>query len=66
MNKEQQKQVLKQGGVLLVGRNNQGEVVINFPRLDTDSAGMSYIVFSPQQARDLAALLIKHAAEVAG
>lgn len=51
-------------GELLVGRDDYGQVVIN---LDAETvAGFSledggYIVFSPNQARNLAALLLKHA-----
>lgn len=45
-------------GYLMVGTNEQGEVVVN---LDRDRTG--HIVFSPAQARTLAALLLKKAAE---
>jgi len=37
------------------------EVVINHPQLDVDEHGCGHIVFSPAEARGLAALLIKHA-----
>jgi hypothetical protein len=49
---------------LLVGLTADGrEVVINHPKLLTDESGNGYIVFSPDQARGLAALLNKYAAE---
>jgi hypothetical protein len=41
----------------------EGEVVINHPDLDPDHNGVGHIVFSPQQARDLATSLIRHAIE---
>lgn len=46
-------------GYLEVGINERGEVVIN---LDKDRTG--HIVFTPNQARSLAAMLIKQAADV--
>jgi hypothetical protein len=47
---------------LWVGLTADGrEVVINHPQLLTDSKGAGYIVFSPRQARGLAALLVKNA-----
>jgi hypothetical protein len=50
-------------GVLEVGHNDTHEVVINHPDLEPDENGVGHIVFSPQQARNLAALLMKHADE---
>ena len=50
---------------LLVGQNDRGEVVINHPNIQPDEQGAGYIVFSPEQARDLASLLIKHADQAA-
>jgi hypothetical protein len=50
-------------GFLEVG-NNGREVIINHPDLMPDENGVGHIVFSPKQARDLAGLLLKHAAEV--
>lgn len=50
-------------GALEVGRNDDGEVVINHPDLEPDENGVGHIVFSPNQARNLARLLINHAAE---
>ena len=44
-------------GVTLDGR----EVIINHPDLEPDENGVGHIVFSPQQARSLARLPIKHA-----
>lgn len=50
-------------GVLEVGTNDNGEVVINHPDLKPDKNGVGHIVFSPRQARDLAMLLVMKAAE---
>ena len=47
----------KIAGYLEVGTNGAGEVVINHPALDTDENGHGHIVFSPNQARSLAATL---------
>lgn len=47
-------------GCLFVG-HYQGEVVVNHPDLDPDENGVGHITFSPQQARDFAALLLKSA-----
>ncbi len=49
-------------GFLTVGRNEEHEVVINHPDLKPDADGVGHIVFSPRQARQLANLLLKHAA----
>ena len=51
----------KVGGVLVVGRNDQYEVVLNHPDLKPDADGVGHIVFSPHQARNLARLLRRHA-----
>jgi hypothetical protein len=50
-------------GVLEVGRNEQGEVVINHPDMKPDENGVGHIVFSVNQARNLAKLLNKQASE---
>jgi len=50
-------------GVLEVGTNGKGEVVINHPDLQPDENGIGHIVFSPDQARGLAATLIRKASE---
>lgn len=47
----------KNAGVLEVGTNGNGEVVINHPDLQPDENGVGHIVFSPRQARHLANLL---------
>lgn len=47
-------------GFLEVGANDQGEVVINHPDLKPDANGVGHIVFSKDQARNLANLLLKH------
>ncbi len=48
-------------GTLEVGTNCNGEVVINHPDLQPDANGIGHILFSPQQARNLARLLNDHA-----
>lgn len=48
-------------GLLEVGCNDNGEVVVNHPDLKPDENGVGHIVFSPDQARNLAHLLIKNA-----
>lgn len=48
-------------GALEVGINESGEVVVNHPDLQPDENGVGHIVFSPNQARNLADLLRKHA-----
>lgn len=50
-------------GHLEIGITDQGDVVINHPRLDVDAPGMGHIIFSPRQARGLAALLFRKATE---
>ena len=50
-------------GVLEVG-NDGREVIINHPDLLTDEQGNGYITFSPEQARNLARLLVKNADEL--
>jgi hypothetical protein len=48
-------------GFLEVGSNDQGEVIINHPDLKPDENGVGHIVFSKNQARNLANLLMKNA-----
>ena len=48
-------------GYLEVGLNDQNEVVVNHPDLKPDANGVGHIVFSLNQARNLARLLLKHA-----
>jgi hypothetical protein len=50
-------------GYLEVGLNTSGEIVVNHPDLKPDENGVGHIVFSPAQARGLADLLLKHAAQ---
>jgi hypothetical protein len=51
-------------GYLEVGHTEDThEVVINHPDLKPDENGVGHIVFSPRQARRLAHLLRRHAAE---
>lgn len=49
-------------GFLEVGCNDQDEIVINHPDLKPDANGVGHIVFSAQQARNLAQLLLDNAA----
>lgn len=58
-----QKQV--ESGTLEVGTNGAGEVVINHPDLHPDENGVGHIVFSVEQARNLANLLLAKAADAA-
>ncbi len=53
----------KSSGVLEVGTNGSGEVVINHPDLEPDENGVGHIVFSVEQARDLANLLLMKSAD---
>jgi len=48
-------------GFLEVGLNDGGEIVVNHPDLKPDENGVGHIVFSSNQARNLARLLDKHA-----
>ena len=48
-------------GFLEVGTNGRGEVVINHSDIMPDENGVGHIVFSPNQARDLARVLSKQA-----
>lgn len=50
---------------LEVGTNGNGEVVINHPDLDPDENGVGHIVFSVEQARNLANLLLSKSADAA-
>lgn len=54
----------KVAGHLLVGANEQGEIVINFDRAAVDAEGRGHIVFSVRQARNLARLLNRQAREL--
>lgn len=51
----------KGSGVLEVGCNEHGEVIINHPDLKPDAEGVGHIVFSPQQVRNLARILLRQA-----
>ena len=48
---------------LEVGTNGAGEVVINHPDLKPDEDGVGHIVFSVEQARNLANLLLSKSAD---
>ena len=50
-------------GILEVGTNGAGEVVINHPDLKPDADGVGHIVFSVEQARNLANLLMSKSAD---
>lgn len=52
-------------GVLEVGTNGRGEVVINHPDLKPDENGVGHIVFSPSQAQQLATILRQKAKDAA-
>lgn len=57
------------GGTLEVGPNDRGEIIINLPPevvadFPPDIGG--HLVFSPNQARNLAMLLLKHADAIDG
>lgn len=54
----------KVAGVLEVGHNERGEIVINHPDLHPDENGVGHIVFSREQARNLAHLLWRRVAEL--
>ena len=54
----------KPGGFLEIGHNLRGEVVLNMNGChETDEYGNSHIVFSPEQARELAEKLMRRADE---
>ena len=55
--------VSKVGGYLQVGTNGRGEVVINHDDIDPDKDGKGHIIFTVDQALDLADLLIGKAYE---
>jgi hypothetical protein len=48
-----------QKGVLEVGTDGKGNVVINHPDIQPDENGAGYIVFTPKEARALANVLVK-------
>ena len=50
-------------GCLLIGTTGNGEVVINHPDLQPDANGVGHIILSVVQARDMATLLNRKAAE---
>ncbi len=50
-------------GILEVGTNGGGEVVINHPDLKPDENGVGHIVFSVEEARNLANILLSKAAD---
>jgi hypothetical protein len=56
----------KIAGYLEVGTNGKGEIVINHPQMEVDENGVGHLVFSPNQARYLARLLLKKADEAEG
>jgi len=54
-------------GTLQVGLSaDETEVIINHPDLQADAQGNGHITFSAQQARDLAALLVRKAMDIEG
>jgi hypothetical protein len=50
-------------GFLEVGTDGHGEVVINHPDLQPDENGVGHIVFSVEEARNLANLLLSKSAD---
>lgn len=50
-------------GFLEVGHNEMGEVIINHTDLKPDSNGVGHIVLFPEQARNLATLLVEKVAQ---
>jgi hypothetical protein len=50
---------------LEIGTNGKGKVVVNHPDLEPDENGVGHIVFSVEQARNLANLLMSRAADAA-
>ena len=50
-------------GTLEVGTTGLGEVVINHPDLEPDENGVGHIVFSVEEARNLANLLLSKSAD---
>lgn len=48
-------------GILEVGTDKEGYVVVNHPRLIVDEHGHGHIVFTPDEARAFAAVLVKQA-----
>jgi hypothetical protein len=50
-------------GFLEVGTNGRGEIVVNHPDLKPDADGVGHIVFSPDQALNLAKLLLTKSVE---
>lgn len=52
------------GGVLEVGPNECGEIVVNHPDLKPDENGVGHIVFSLAQARNLATILWRQADQI--
>ena len=65
-----QPEVLARGEVLLpekyllVGLTpDEREIIINHPNIQTDANGAGHIIFSPEQARHLARLLLRKAGE---
>jgi hypothetical protein len=54
-----------QRNTLEVGTTGKGEVVINHPDLEPDENGIGHIIFSVEQARSLANLLMSKSADAA-
>ena len=52
-------------GFLEVGTNGSGEVVVNHPDLEPDENGVGHIVFSVEEARNLANLILSKSADAA-
>lgn len=52
-------------GALIVGTTGFGEVCVTHPDIDPDKDGIGFIIFSPQQAHELGATLIRRALDAA-
>lgn len=51
---------LGEGKTLFVGRDEK-EVILSFPKMDTDQNGIGWVTFTPSEARWLSQLLLTHA-----
>jgi len=51
----------QKAGILEVGVNEEGEVIVNHPSMMTDENGCGWIAFTPQQAEQFARTLLRNA-----
>ena len=52
---------MPKSGILEVGTNGKGIVVLNHPKIDVDKDGVGHIIFSPNEAMHLATVLAQKA-----